>query len=213
MSFIHQSVRLLWPEDGEKMLKKIEYAARTCYRSTDRMRDGSAGPFVKNLIGRGHLSPLEQADLTVEIVTSRNVMAELTRHRLISPCVQSQRYVCYDKPEGVPFIVPYWAGKIGGLDNGAQYALWERAMESAEASYLALLRSGMRPQDARGVLPGDTATVLVVKANLREWRAILALRTSSAAFLPMRELMEVVLSLFQKAVPVVFDDIPPPVFT
>ena len=49
---------------------------------------------MRSLIRRGHLAPLEFADMSVELVTSRDVMAELTRHRLASFCIESQRYVC-----------------------------------------------------------------------------------------------------------------------
>ena len=61
------------------MLKQIEYAGRNCYRSHDKITDTSAPAFVRSLIRRGHLAPLEFADMSVELVTSRDVMAELTR--------------------------------------------------------------------------------------------------------------------------------------
>lgn len=63
-------------------LRQIEYAGRNCYRSHDKITDNSAPVFVRSLIRRGHLAPLEFADMSVELVTSRDVMAELTRHRL-----------------------------------------------------------------------------------------------------------------------------------
>ena len=75
-------------------LRQIEYAGRNCYRSHDKITDDSAPAFVRSLIRRGHLAPLEFADMSVELVTSRDVMAELTRHRLASFCIESQRYVC-----------------------------------------------------------------------------------------------------------------------
>ena len=75
-------------------LRQIEYAGRNCYRSHDKITDDSAQTFVRSLIRRGHLALLEFADMSVELVTFRDVMAELTRHRLASFCIESQRYVC-----------------------------------------------------------------------------------------------------------------------
>ena len=52
--------------------------------------------------------------------------------------------------------------------------------------YHKLLECGWLSQDARKVLPNSTATKIVMKANLREWRHIFALRTSPAAYPEIR---------------------------
>ena len=57
-------------------LRQIEYAGRCCYRSEDKITENSAPPFVRSLIRRRHLSPLEFADMTVELITSRDVMGK-----------------------------------------------------------------------------------------------------------------------------------------
>ena len=62
-------------------------------------------------------------------------------------------------------------------------------MEDAEKSYHYMQECGCKPEDARKVLPNSTATRIVMKANLREWRTIFSLRTSKAAYPEMRELM------------------------
>ncbi len=66
MLTVGQSVRILSPEDGVDALRRIECAGRKCYRSHDRAHPDSAAGFVRSLIRRGHLSPLEFADMTVE---------------------------------------------------------------------------------------------------------------------------------------------------
>lgn len=66
MLTVGQSVRILSPEDGVDALRRIEYAGRACYRSHDRARLNTAPAFVRSLIQRGHLSPLEFADMAVE---------------------------------------------------------------------------------------------------------------------------------------------------
>ena len=69
-------------------LRQIEYAGRNCYRSHDKITDDSAPAFVRSLIRRGHLAPLEFADMSVELVTSRDVMAELHCHLCEKHCPQ-----------------------------------------------------------------------------------------------------------------------------
>lgn len=66
MKVINQSAKLLLPEDGTEALRHIEYAGRSCYRSNDKITETSAEAFVRSLIRRGHLSPLEFADMTAE---------------------------------------------------------------------------------------------------------------------------------------------------
>ena len=69
-------------------LRQIEYAGRNCYRSYDKITDDSAPAFVRSLIRRRHLAPLEFADMSVELVTSRDVIYSPLVSRL------SQRYIC-----------------------------------------------------------------------------------------------------------------------
>ena len=57
------------------------------------------------------------------------------------------------------------------------------------------------------MLPNSAATRIVMKANLREWRHIFALRTGKAAYPEMRELMTLLLGAARERIPVVFDDL------
>ena len=117
--------------------------------------------------------------MIVELTTSRDVMAELTRHRLASFCVESQRYV--NMQGEIAFIQPecYKPGDTAS-------AIWRMKMIEAEDTYHKLLENDWPPQDARKVLPNSTATRIVMKANLREWRHIFSLRTSPAAYPEIR---------------------------
>lgn len=163
-------------------LKCIEYAGRNCYRSEDRITEDSAPRFVRSLIRRGHLSPLEFADMTVELVTSRDVMAEITRHRLASFAIESQRYV--NLSGNMAFIRP-----ISYQDGDKATDLWIQHIKQAEETYNMLLDCGMLPEDARKVLPNSTATRIIMKANMREWRHVLSLRTGKGVYPEMRHLM------------------------
>ena len=67
---------------------------------------------------------------------------------------------------------------------------WEFCMADAEQSYHFLLEKGLKPEDARKILPNSTATHIVMKTNIREWRHIFSLRLGKGVYPEMRELME-----------------------
>lgn len=213
MKIVDQSVKLLKPYDedgGIACLKAIEYAGRNCYRSHGKITDDSYGSFVKSLMERGHTSPLEFADMTVEIVTGRDVLAEITRHRLASFAVQSQRYVMDDKSGDISFIKPNFylpkAPLSTDADKWCSSRCWEDAMTEAEKRYKYLiLGCHMKPEDARKVLPNSTACVIIIKTNIREWMHIMDLRLSSAAYPEMRTMMGMLVDEAKKCIPIVFD--------
>lgn len=94
--------------DREATLRKIESAARNCYQSAMASTTEGSAKFVAGLVRSGHMAPVELGGMfNVKIQTSRSVLAELTRHRLTSFCVESQRYVNETKNQyGVTFIIP-----------------------------------------------------------------------------------------------------------
>ena len=209
MKIIDQSVKIIRPSSPEEALcglKTIEYAGRNCYRSHDKMSDNSHEKFISSLIKRGHGSPLEFEDMTVEIVTSRDVLAEITRHRLASFAVQSQRYVLDDKDGDIEFIKPdyYIPAESLSLDAKKWCASrrWEQSVQNAENDYKYQIHEcDMTPQDARKLLPNSTKTIIVMKANIREWLHIFELRNSSAAYPEMRTMISMIINEFQRLYP------------
>lgn len=199
MKVINQRVDII--NCSENPLIDIERAARTCYKSEDKITDGSAEKLVKNLISRGHGAMLEFADLTVKFVTNRGVSHELVRHRLCSFAQESTRYVKYDG--GMEVIEPVWWGEMTELQRG----IWIRANSYSEHSYKELRKTGMTPEKARDVLPIDLKTEVVTKGNLREWRHIFGLRCDKPAHPQMRALMTSLLCELRGRVPVIFNDL------
>ena len=203
MKIIEQSYRILWnPGDV------IEKAARTCYRSEDRITDdGSSDQKIKEMLTTlGHTAMLEHSVLSVEFTTDRAIANELTRHRLCSFAQESTRYCNYSKDKfgnELTFVKPEWLRDYYTLEAG----VWSVACLIAENNYLALLKEGLKPEDARCVLPLSLATKLVMTTNYAEWRHILKLRTSKAAHPQMRALMIPLLKELQETIPVIFDDI------
>ncbi len=207
MILVDQTVKILKPSDssgGIACLKAIEYAARNCYASQDKITEDSYQTMVGSLIRRGHEAPVEFADMTVDITTSRAVLAEITRHRMSSFCVESQRYIQEAKTGDITFVKPDW---YDNTDEDDQSAIWHSSMRMAEIAYKNLIAQGAKPEQAREVLPNSTACRIIMKANLREWRHVFELRCSDAAYPPMRILMRNLLKQAHDLIPVVFDDL------
>ena len=208
MKIINASYRIETPTySGEELLKGIEQAGRTCYKSEDRITEESAKSFVQKLIERGHESVLEHESITVRFICDRGVSHEIVRHRIASFSQESTRYCNYSNDRfgyEITFIKPYFL-----KEGTAAYALWSTAMHLANIMYSDMLAEGCTPQEARSVLPNSTKTEVVMTANLREWRHFLKLRTSKAAHPQMRELTVPLLHELQERIPVVFDDIQP----
>lgn len=209
-------------DDGVSLLKAIEFAGRNCYASQDKITEDSYIRFCCNLLNNHHETPLEFADLTVDITTSRSVLAEITRHRLASFCVESQRYIQESKTGDITFIYPEWVSNkkeiqiddekhdkwfanISGVMTPEQR--WLHMMYEDELAYKAMIADGKKPEEAREILPNSTACRIIMKANIREWRHIFELRTSPKAYPQMRSLMNSMLKEVKKHVPIVFDDI------
>lgn len=204
MILINQSAKIITPDEqsGVFLLKACEYVGRNCYASQDRITDNSYFTFINNLIKRGHEAPLEFADITFDLTTSRAVLAELTRHRLVSFCVESQRYIQEAKTGDITFIKPEWYN----VEDKAT-TVWQNQIQSVEDAYKELIALGCKPEQAREVLPNSTACRIIMKANLREWRHIFELRTSKFAYPQMRTLATQMLKLCNERVPIVFNDL------
>jgi thymidylate synthase ThyX len=93
MRIIKPSYEIMTPVNREEILKTIEIAGRTCYKSEDKITEDSASKFVKNLVNRGHEAMIEHVSLTVKFICDRGVSHEIVRHRIASFAQESTRYV------------------------------------------------------------------------------------------------------------------------
>ncbi|MFA7165126.1 MAG: FAD-dependent thymidylate synthase [Desulfoplanes sp.] len=205
MRIVEPSFFILQMPEGEQVLRHLELAARTCYKSEDKITPESAKGLIRRIMQVGHESVLEHVGISVRIVCDRGISHELVRHRLASFSQESTRYANYSKEkfgQEITVIRPFfWA------QDSPQYALWLEAMQTAERVYLAMLASGAKPQEARSVLPNSLKTEIVVTANLREWRHIFRLRCASPAHPQIRQIMLPMLADFHERIPVVFEDL------
>lgn len=154
---------------------ELEYIGRTCYQSHDKASNPET--FVRRLIKNKHLGVLEHFFVTVEFTTNRAIANELTRHRMASFLQESTRYVNY-RGKRIKVIAPK---KITNL--------WTNSIKVAVETYQALLEQGQSPQEARGVLPLDLATHLIMTCNLRELLHIIDMRCDTHAHPQIRELI------------------------
>lgn len=199
--FLDVSIVAPKPFDARAMLRQIEAAGRTCYKSEDRVNDGSATSFVRMLLKRGHESVIEHVSLSVRMVVPRGVSHEVVRHRLASYSQESTRY-CNYRGE-VEFVRPWHLEDLQSDD----YYQWRNHMCACERAYQNAIDRGWAPEMARGLLPLDLKTELVMTANLREWRHFFRLRASRAAHPQMVIVACMLLRQLRIQVPVVFDDV------
>lgn len=207
MKVIDPSVELIMPMSGMEMLKAIEAAGRTCYKSEDKITEDSAIKFCESIMKRNHGAVLEHASFTARFVCDRGVSHEIVRHRLASYCQESTRYCNYNKEKfgnELTFIKPCFWNEPGDFNKRAE---WTEAMRLAEQSYMALMSIGATPQEARSVLPNSVKTEVVMTANIREWQHFFMLRCSPAAHPQMREVACMLLDKVRKEIPILFDNI------
>ena len=131
--------------------------------------------------------------VTVELITDRAVLSEITRHREdVGFSVESQRYVNYDN--GITFIKPSWWEEV---DTDTK-SLFRRDCDDIERQYRTLRCVGLSPQHARTVLNQQVKTTIVMSAYLPEWEWIFKLRTGPGAYPQMINLMQPVEAEFKE---------------
>ena len=110
--------------------------------------------------------------MTLVVTTQISTSRELNRTSPNSIAEQSTRYCNLEKKGGVQIARPHWYG--GG--TRWQRLVYGLVCRVCEWGYNRLLKSGLKPQDARGILPLDTYTVVAYTYTISEWSHILDLR-------------------------------------
>lgn len=188
----------------------VALGARACYSaaSLDELaeqveaRDQDA--FIRGVIETGHLSTIEHAVFTFAVEgVSRTLLAEITRHRIASFSVQSQRYVSMEK--GFGYIVPPSIEALG-QDAVAEYETQMETMHGWYRDWQARLGGpGEKSnQDARFVLPGACETRMLVTMNARELLHFFSLRCCERAQWEIRELARRMLAQAHAVAPELF---------
>lgn len=205
----------------------VASAAKLCYSSSDieslveKQSEEKIKSFINMLVEMGHESPIEHAVFTFGIENvSRALLAQITRHRIASFSVQSQRYV---KSSQFDFITP---PRIEAIPEALE--IYDEYMAHAQATYdkLAKLLAdkeavemfGENPteeqykkaekavlEDARFVLPNGAATKMVLTMNARSLMNFFAHRCCNRAQWEIRALAEDMLKLCLEVAPDLFN--------
>ncbi len=205
--------------------KVIATAAKTCYSpgTTEHLwnTDGDYEQFIAKLRKMHHMSPFEHASFVFGIDgVSRVLLAQLTRHRIASFSVQSQRYVKYETEKidiSELFEVPE------GILEGPEQAFdnYMDALDEIAAAYENLVsvlqENGLSKteaaENARYILPGGMKTNLVMTMNARELMHFFELRCCNRAQDEIRLLAWTMLNLLQERFPAIFADCGPKCLT
>ena len=215
------------PERTVACAAKLCYAAADIDTVMDGLTDEKAGSFLDMLTEIGHESPIEHASFTFGIEgVSRSLLAQITRHRLASYSVQSQRYV---KESSFEFVVP---PEIAAMPEARREFLM--AMEEDQRHYERLTELLQRKheteflaeglcekearrkaekkaiEDARFVLPNACATKLICTMNARSLMNFFTHRCCNRAQWEIRELAVEMLKLVREAAPNMFRKAGPP---
>ena len=205
MKVIQPSIEVLNQINGDEILKRIELIGRVCYKSEDKITTDSAKAFVSNILKSGHESVIEHEKISVRIICDRGVSHEIVRHRIASYSQESTRYCNYSKDKfgnELTVVKPlFWD------EESDEYQLWYNTIKKIEETYNKMISIGIKPQEARSILPNSLKTEIVVTMNLREWRHFFRLRTSMRAHPQMKEVADMILNEFKKEIPIIFDDI------
>lgn len=129
---------------------------------------------------------------TMRFTCSRAIAQELTRHRTFSFLMESQRYINYSKERHggeITFIKPTWYDKYskslldstdhrpdGTSDMFTSEGDFEDQLRMAESCYKAAMIAGVKPQEARDVLPNATKTELIMTGFSSDWARLFELR-------------------------------------
>lgn len=215
------------PEQTVAVAARLCYSPATIDEVSEKMTPEKTAAFVEMLGDLGHDSPVEHATFTFGIEeVSRSLLAEITRHRIASFSVQSQRYVTENH---FSYVTP---PEIAAIPEAAQE--FQRAMAEDQAHYerLAdLLRAkhraafeaeGMTPEaaakaaekraieDARFVLPNACTTKILMTMNVRSLRNFFRLRCCNRAQWEIRALATEMLCLCYEVAPHLFAKAGPP---
>lgn len=209
MKVIEQYIELEDKIDRKAILEKIEKAGRTCYKSENNIKEGSAKKFIENIIKSGHESVIEHVNISVRIITDRGTTHELVRHRIASYSQESSRYCRYQNDKfgnELTFIKPIF-NKIHNIDQSEYMRQWIECMKEIENTYLCMSRKGIIPEYSRHVLPNSLKTEIVVTMNLRSWRNFLRLRMNKNAHPQIRDIANKIFKVFNNKLPEVFNDL------
>ena len=192
--------------DGIKIMKRLERACRTCYKSENLITEDSYKHLLTNCLNRGHESILEHEKISIRMICDIGVYKDLTRHRFASFSIESTRYCNYGKDKfdnEIKFIKPVHIEE--GTEN---YKIWEDTMKYIEKQYMEMgEKKGNTRSNENVTSTFNSCRSLHAQQTLREWRHILSLRCSKMTHPAVRQLLIPLLLKFKKDMPELFENV------
>lgn len=165
-------------------LELIAFCARVS-NPKNQLNHATAEKLIRSLVARSEWSPLEQVDLTFEIITARDITRQVLRHKSFSPQEFSQRYAEVDESQFCLREARYKhdTDRQSSVEctNAEDIEWWvasqQKVLELTTSVYYEALRRDFAKEVARVVLPeGLTLSTLYLKGSVRSWIHYLALR-------------------------------------
>ena len=192
------------PEEAIALSAKLCYSKSSISDLNEKISRKDQSAFIEKLMDMGHESVLEHASFTFGVEgVSRVLLAQLTRHRIASFSVQSQRYVSYEN--GFGYIIPESIEALGE-EAVKKYAEQMQTIESWYVDWQKQLgnKGEKSNEDARFVLPNACETRLTVTMNVRELLHFFSLRMCSRAQWEIRRMAEEMFRLCYETAPSLF---------
>lgn len=190
----HGTIYLYLPIDDSDFSKLTEKYTKNKYTVVNKKQFVTTNYRV--LVENGWLDDLQyqceptehhEKRITVKFILPISISREFIRHRTASFAEQSTRYCNYSKSkfgEELTFITPYWYDNVDSYTKNE----FDRGLQYAEGYYMFMIDKGMKPQEAREILPLCTKTELVMTAFISDWEHFCSLRTAVSAHPQAREL-------------------------
>jgi thymidylate synthase (FAD) len=203
------NVDLVWATpNAEEMIVKM--ARVSAPKNQDNM--DTAPRLLRYLIKNKHWSPLEMANMCVEIETTRAISPQILRHRSFSFQEFSQRYA--DTSELGSAVIPHLRrqdlkNRQNSIDDipvemlGTFYRRISELYENSEHLYREMVSNGIAKECARSVLPLSTQTRLFMNGTLRSWVHYLDLRCSNGTQLEHQQIAREIRKIFCKEFPII----------
>lgn len=207
-SIFSVSTPLCSTPEGKKITPEgsIVWMARV---SSPKQRLEEADKLLKFLVQHGHWSPFDMVDMTVEIETSRAIMAQILRHWSFRFQEFSQRYSEVENGIDWSHVEARLKAEGGNRQGSGNHSVeFSTSMglicEDSEKHYQHLVEMcGISPETARMVLPLATPTRAFMKGSVRSWMTYFWQRCDGHAQKEHRGLADQLFQIFQTEFPVI----------
>ncbi len=189
--------------------KLVAISAKNCYSNLEikdlisKINIDDISKFIKFLFDCGHLSPFEHANFTFCYTgVSRSLMSQLSRHRLCSYSIRSQRYVKHDHFD---YYIPE------SIKNSKYFEKYKKLITEIQEFYNEM--KDISNNDRRYILPESCTTQIIHTANARELLHIFNMRCCNLASEEIRNVAIAMLKLVKQVAPNIFSKAGPKCFS